>query len=237
MLVHVGHHRAGSTWFQNIMRAVTARFGMRFQAHESGEQDPRAEMIVMGHPQPEMTLEEGVFRGSHMIRDPRDVIVSAYHYHLWSDEPWLHEARPDLGGMTYQEYWRSLDRDAAITEYIRAAPWATTGEMVKWNYDRSEFLELRYEDVIGDEAAAFTRLFTHYGFSERAVEVAVATARRFTFERVGGRKLGETREGQHLRSGRPGAWRDVLTPHHKELFKEVAGDILIKLGYETNVTW
>ena len=33
-----------------------------------------------------------------MIRDPRDVIVSGYFYHQWTDEPWANEPRPELGG-------------------------------------------------------------------------------------------------------------------------------------------
>ena len=40
-----------------------------------------------------------------------------------------------------------------------------------------------------------------------------------------------------FREGRIGGWRDKLTPEQIALFKDVAGDQLIALGYETGVDW
>jgi hypothetical protein len=40
-----------------------------------------------------------------------------------------------------------------------------------------------------------------------------------------------------FRSGKTGGWREHFTDEHKQLFKDVAGDLLIKLGYEKNNNW
>ena len=40
-----------------------------------------------------------------------------------------------------------------------------------------------------------------------------------------------------FRSGKTGGWREYFTEEHKTLFKEVAGDLLVKLGYEENNNW
>ena len=40
-----------------------------------------------------------------------------------------------------------------------------------------------------------------------------------------------------FRSGKTGGWREHFTEGHKNLFKEVAGDLLVKLGYEKNNDW
>ena len=37
--------------------------------------------------------------------------------------------------------------------------------------------------------------------------------------------------------GISGVWIEGLTPAHKLLFKKVAGDFLIELGYERNFNW
>ena len=40
-----------------------------------------------------------------------------------------------------------------------------------------------------------------------------------------------------FRKGKTGGWRDHFTQEHKVLFKEIAGDLLIRLGYEHNNDW
>jgi hypothetical protein len=39
------------------------------------------------------------------------------------------------------------------------------------------------------------------------------------------------------RKGQAGNWRDYFTEAHRRAFNEVTGDILVKLGYESNTTW
>ena len=40
-----------------------------------------------------------------------------------------------------------------------------------------------------------------------------------------------------FRSGKTGGWKELFTDEHKTLFKDVAGDLLVKLGYEKNNEW
>jgi len=40
-----------------------------------------------------------------------------------------------------------------------------------------------------------------------------------------------------FRSGKTGGWSQHFTEEHKKLFKDVAGDLLVKLGYEQNNDW
>jgi len=40
-----------------------------------------------------------------------------------------------------------------------------------------------------------------------------------------------------FRSGKAGGWREHFAPEHKRLFLDVAGDLLIQLGYEKNNDW
>jgi sulfotransferase 6B1 len=40
-----------------------------------------------------------------------------------------------------------------------------------------------------------------------------------------------------FRSGKTGEWKKHFTDEHKKIFKEVAGDLLIKLGYEKDNNW
>jgi hypothetical protein len=40
-----------------------------------------------------------------------------------------------------------------------------------------------------------------------------------------------------FRSGKTGGWREQFTEEHKALFKDIAGDLLVRLGYEKTNDW
>jgi hypothetical protein len=40
-----------------------------------------------------------------------------------------------------------------------------------------------------------------------------------------------------FRSGKAGGWRSQFNPQHKMIFKEISGDLLIRLGYEKDNDW
>ena len=232
-IVHVAHHRIGTVWFGKVMSRVARQFGLSFQRVALESDVPDAEVVLYTHSRLFDRAGLNAFRGSHLIRDPRDVVVSAYHYHLWTDEKWVHVPSPEYGGMTYQQYLRSLDPETGIAEEIRRTTASQLSEMGAWSYAQPEFLELKYEDLIADEAAHFARLFRHYGFSDNAVEQSTDLAMEFSFQRMAGRSIGKVKEGSHLRSGKPGQWREVLTRDHLALLRELTGDLLERLGYES----
>jgi hypothetical protein len=47
----------------------------------------------------------------------------------------------------------------------------------------------------------------------------------------------QPRKSRTFRSGKTGGWREHFTQAHKDLFKDVAGDLLVRLGYEKNNDW
>jgi hypothetical protein len=236
-IVHVAHHRVGTVWFRNVLSLIARQFGLSFQRVTRESVLPDGEMVLYRHSRFFDRTRLESFRGSHLIRDPRDVVVSGYHYHLWTHEKFVHVPSPEYGGMTYQQYLRSLGPEDGIAAEIRRMAGSHLAEMGAWNYAQPEFLELKYEDVVVDEAAHFARMFRHYGFSEAAVERSVDLALGFSFQKKAGRSIGEVQEGSHLRSGKPAQWREVFTPDHKALFRELTGDLLERLGYDSGEDW
>ena len=37
--------------------------------------------------------------------------------------------------------------------------------------------------------------------------------------------------------GKKGGWKNFFQEEHKQAFKKIAGDLLIELGYETDLNW
>jgi hypothetical protein len=90
---------------------------------------------------------------------------------------------------------------------------------------------LRFEDLILDRPAALNRILDYLverGFTPRLPrEQEIAILERA----IAPKKSGTFRKGQ------PGNWREHFSEANKAFFKEQAGDLLIRLGYETDDRW
>jgi hypothetical protein len=236
LLVHCAHHRQGSTWFGSVLRAIADEYGLRFQSCGQEALRPDTDIFLQDHSLVDVT-KLPPYVGSHMIRDPRDVIVSGYFYHLWTKEKWAHAPMQEVGGRSYQEYLNSLSQEDGILYEIDDFVTHDLQHMVEWNYDNPNFVEVKYEEIIADQESVFRRIFRHYGFNTAAIKTSLGIAKRRNFESRTKRKVGEVLPKSHLRSGRPGQWREVFTAGHIARSKEVLADALIKLGYETGHDW
>lgn len=227
LIVHCCHHKVGTVWFQRVLLNVSRAYGLSFCGGRKGSVFPRADVIVDGGSRLNLATLPS-FRGSHMVRDPRDVIVSGYFYHLRTNERFVNTPRAGLGGKTYRETLEGLDREAGLCLELNRSRWSLS-TMDHWDYTNPSFLELRYEDFVADETGSFARLFRHYGFREEAIARAQRIAARFSRSRMRG--------GAHIRSGEPGEWLEHFTPALRSAFKEQYGDLLIRLGYERDNSW
>jgi hypothetical protein len=150
----------------------------------------------------------------HVIRDGRDVAVSL----LAARRSWSRfgSSRP-----------REVLREAART-------WSTgieAGELARAIVGE-RLLELRYERLRADPAAACRELFEHCGmsFDQQLVGRAVATTRLDGGDRPSG-------PDRALRSGQVGEWRERFGIRDGWAFQRLAGDALEELGYERDRRW
>lgn len=236
LIVHCSHHKAGTLWLTNVLRALSEEFGLRTQRCGSGPIPEDTDVAVFDHSRhfDRGSLASRQFRGSHLVRDPRDIVVSGYFYHLWTDEAWVKTPRPDLDGRSYQQALQESNRHDGLLQEIRWASRATLAEMAAWNYNQPEFLELRYEELIDDAPSHFGRLFDWYGLSPTAVRQGLRIADEFAFTRQTARQIGDEAERSHLRSGQPGQWAQYLEQEHLDLLDRTTGDLLVRLGYKSS---
>ena len=106
--------------------------------------------------------------------------------------------------------------------------------MGRWDYSSPGVLELRYEDVLGNEAFWFKRIFKWYGFSGDMVSKGVEIALRYSQEKL---RPGDPGNGHGNRKSRPGYWREHFTDPIRKAFRKSYGDVLVKLGYESGPDW
>lgn len=222
-----------------IARAATEYF-MRQKLAESGKR-------MVGDKTPLLTPDavremSEVYPGAkviHIIRDGRDVTVSAVH-HQWNRSK-------DQGGSLIMN-----EADRERREAYRTDPGSTsmfTGEALR-NRARAwrdfvgqavddgpallggDYAEVRYEDLLERPEQEVRRLLGFLGADngEETVKRCLGAA---SFEKLSkGRKPGEEDATSFYRKGIAGDWKNVFTEGDRELFDEVAGDLLERLGYE-----
>jgi Sulfotransferase domain len=179
----------------------------------------------------------------HVIRDGRDVAVSAMH-HLWNHPL-------DLGGgldltpdeaMTRERYRadpkRFLEAGESIFTERRivalAHSWQTIVSRAIANGREllgDRYTEVRFERLVSHPIAETQRLLGVVGADARPGTAArcVELAR---FERFsGGRAVGTEDSTAFTRKGIVGDWKGVFTERDRGLFEEEAGELLAELGY------
>jgi Sulfotransferase domain len=181
---------------------------------------------------PDLSGVDNEFRGFHIVRDPRDIVVSAYFSHLYSHKPFegLAERRERLQAVSKQE---GLLLELANRQYEFRA-------MLDWDYDQPNVLELRMEEATTAAPAEVPRIIDFLGLGEgdgltekRLGQIIAANE----FSVLAGRSPGEEDVQDHYRKGMPGDWFNHFEAEHVAYFKEHYGELLIKLGYENDDSW
>ena len=225
------HHKTGTVWLAAIFEQLCNRLGLAYVKSGVDSLPAAFDVWLEDHSQFGSMLQQGGYRGVHIIRDPRDVIVSACRYHQTSNEPQLHVPKPEFGGMTYQEKLCSLEPDAQLLLEMEHSAGYNIRCMTEWDYSNPDFFEVKYEDLMADtDLLLFHRIFTFLGFPAEVLPTVLGIA--YNNSLFSGRVA-----STHVRSGRSRQWEAHFKPVHKERFHQLFGDALMQLGYETGRDW
>src|SRR5919107_6026192 len=185
----------------------------------------------------------------HIIRDGRDQAVSMLH-HVWNrstDQGGVQTLKP--GEFERREIYRKDPKELLQTgegifsdERLRGAARSWNARVGKTAEDGPALLgpnytEVRYEDLLERPNEEVGRLARFLGAdtSEKALQQAVGSA---SFEKLSkGRQRGQEDTSSFYRKGVAGDWNNYFTERDKEIYKEEAGELLIRLGYERDLDW
>ncbi len=164
-----------------------------------------------------------------IYRDPRDMLVSQVYFATdMYEEHGMHayyKSLPDFGARLKAAI-TGVDQDGA---HMVSVEQRYEG-VFQW-LEQPHVLCIRFEDLINERERTLNSMLdqvekTGYQIPterEKALSILADTIRP-----------GKSRT---FRSGKTGGWREHFTAEHKELFKEVAGDLLVRLGYERSNDW
>ena len=251
------HHKAGTVWINSTFRRISKLCNYPFIHLNTGETgwqirpDKREYMLAeLRHAQsanapgaivvdyhsttPDL-LDIPNAKGVHLVRDPRDMLISAICFHQTSDEIWLDQPDPQFGGQSFREkllgYSSVADRIRFELDTYMGQEIRRMGDFLDRPDHGSMFRTVRYEDLIRDhDLVLFHELAIHLGF--RGLELVQAQQAFWNQSLFGGMKdVVDTEDHTHIRDAAPEQWREGLTPETLDLIHQRVSPIIERLGY------
>jgi sulfotransferase 6B1 len=163
-----------------------------------------------------------------IFRDPRDVVVSHVFYVTDMEVRHVHhnyyQSLPDFAARLHVSILGRADTNIEFPNIAdRFAPY------LGW-LDHEEVLSIHFEDLINDRLSALTRIMDHF-----LARVPLQAPRQLILDSL--ESSINPNRSPTFRSGKTGEWKKHFTEEHREIFKDVAGDLLVRLGYEKDNNW
>ncbi len=167
LLAFFGHHKCASTWIHNIVDALCAEAGWRLD-YLYGEHQfdrnlaahvERKKLDWISYVNADARHLAGLpaLRGFHVVRDPRDLVVSAYFSHLHSHPT---HTWPEL--VPHREALIACDKTQGLLREIEFSS-QFLAHMAGWDYGRPDVLELKQEQFTKDPYRGFLDIFRFLG--------------------------------------------------------------------------
>lgn len=174
--------------------------------------------VIKSHELPQSPEINFPARFAHLVRDGRDVVVSKFFF--------------DTEFSVANGIQSSFESDFEAYLCRVATEWRDY--VTQWR----EALPVyhRYEDFLTNPKAALQRLAMELGVAvlEAACQDAVAANTPAKMRQA----LDQTfKHNTFVRKGVSGDWRNHFGPKDKANFKEIAGQLLVDLGYEPGLNW
>ncbi len=235
--VFLGHHKCASQWMSDIFRELCDQAGLCYAKCTDGQNLGKklAHLPIKSEPcmlfytnaDYRMLTRLPDFLGIHLIRDPRDVCISAYYSHMHSHPtrswPELTKHRNNLASLNFE--------DGLLLDMEFCKKYLTY--MGTWNFADPRILELRFEEVTVNPLQYFRKIITYleleHLFSQETLTTVVE--KNSYRQKSKGRQRGELNIHSHYRSGLSDQWKVLFTQNHIELFKRHYGWILKNTGY------
>lgn len=237
-----GSPRSGTTWMVSLLKSIP---GYQSVGNFQGDMDSYLQVkpgdVIHGHEwysdEFEHTLNSMDIKTLNMVRDPRDQAVSRmFHVRRDTQLPWsapLNEMSLDDALMACIEGRKGLRGIVDAVELVKS-----------WEKSEERLLFVKFEELVANPMDEFQKVLDYLQIHLNEALVS-SIAKRNRFERLTrgrklwrkGRKPGQLDTDSHLRKGIVGDWQTYFNGDHIIRTKELAGELLIELGYEKDFDW
>jgi hypothetical protein len=164
-----------------------------------------------------------------IYRDPRDMLVSQVFFATdMHEEHGMHayyKSLPDFGARLNVAI-TGIDKDGLKMVSVKER----YEGVFRW-LEQKYAMRIRFEDLINNRDATLSAMLDEVEKTGYVIPTLREKSLSILVEAI------QPRKSHTFRSGKTGGWRERFTEEHKKLFKDVAGDLLVRLGYEQGSDW
>jgi len=164
-----------------------------------------------------------------IYRDPRDMLISQVFFATDMHEGHgMHEyynSLPDFGERLKVAI-TGIDKDGLKMVSVKQR----YDGVFQWLEQRNVMC-IRFEDLINNRDKTLLSMLDEVEKTGYQIPTPRPQALSVLVDAI------QPKKSHTFRSGKTGGWTQYFTDEHKSLFKDVAGDLLVKLGYEKNNNW
>jgi hypothetical protein len=266
--IFFGQHKCASTWATLLLERICHELGWkctvayaRMRAAYSDLQalidHERPDILVIPESRVEMVGQVRTpFKGFHISRDPRDIIVSAYFSHRGS-----HALSEDGVTPEYRDLLRTLPKEQGLDHEIAHLGGIPLGCLQEWKYDDPRILELHFAHLTANPLLWFSRILVHldmlgshepasfrmqclYNRAVRKLHLLPLRirARAYTEQQLArslddlsfarlqaDRMAANGLDGSHYRSGKSGDWRNHLNARQAAVIEQLYPGLTAKM--------
>ncbi len=243
MIAYFGHHKCATRWICEILSDLTKSIGCsyvrvskptdfnnnlgQFMAKRNND------FLFFTNAGYSFVSTLSEMKAFHVVRDARDICISAYFSHLYSHQT---DTWPELvahrAALSQVDFESGLCLDMEFSRrYIE--------RIGSWNYKDERIMEIRFEDLTQNPYVNFKRVLLHLQLNDLVSdsELTELLERHSFMAKTGGREPGQEDIRAHYRMGKGGDWYRYFTPVSKSYFKELYNWVLLASGYEQSDDW
>ncbi|MGE5222351.1 MAG: sulfotransferase family protein [Omnitrophica WOR_2 bacterium] len=181
----------------------------------------------------------------YIVRDGRDAALSHRFQHFIDHPEYLTPAdlhiRDDFArdSVPYFHKQRSVFTPEALQK--EAAAWSKNvmeSDLVGQELFGAQYFSLCYESLLANPAAEMRRLWSFLGVEPGFPEAESLVLAKMTYNPgAEAQQKKESALSRNLPRGRQGSWKEIFTPRDCAVFKQHAGEALVRWGYEKDLNW
>jgi sulfotransferase 6B1 len=164
-----------------------------------------------------------------IYRDPRDMLVSqvffATEMHEGHGMHAFYKSLPDFGERLKVAI-TGIDRDGLKMVSVRQR----YEGVFQW-LEQPGVMCIRFEDLVNLRDATLNAMLDEVEKTGYIIPTPRGKALKILVEAI------QPYKSHTFRAGKTGGWKEHFSEEHRKLFKDVAGDLLVRLGYEENNDW
>ncbi len=234
-ICYFGHHKCATNWMRRLFKDVCQEkqwnykvFGGARNNLDFEEATHTISMFVSASPR-NIDTAKTPFRGFHLIRDPRDAMVSGY----WSWKVSHSNNTPEI--LEVREKLQQLSLEDGLLAMLDHVPMLK--QLESWEFDKYQnILEVKYENLLKNQQEQFQKIFEYLEINLDQAKLS-KLIEQHSFQSITKRKPGEELVSSHFRKGISGDWQNYFTDKIKNAFKDRYGYMLMNLEYEQDMNW